>query len=141
MPKSKAKKQVKPARPPRGQVGPQTYDQVRKIVAEKNVTLAKAFNEVAKATGRKPGTIQVTYYRMARRKGGAGRSASSSAGSGRRGRPAGPKNHSSAVQRVLSEVSSAIKGLETIIAEQGREIVRLTEESKLARRIKEALRG
>jgi hypothetical protein len=136
MPKSKAKTQTKPARPPRGQVGPQTYDHVRKLVAEKNVTLLKAFNEVAKATGRKASTVQVTYYRIARQKRGGRRSVAT----GRRGRPGRPKGHGSAVQTALSQVSAAIRGLEAIIVKQGREITRLTEESKLAARIRQALR-
>src|SRR6185369_2734148 len=82
---AKPSRKSKRARPARGQVGLQTYEHVRKIVAEKKLPVGKAFAEVAKATGRKPGTVAVTYYRIARQQGGPIRKR----GAGkRRGRPA-----------------------------------------------------
>lgn len=131
----------KEGRAPRGQVGPQTYDQVRKIVEDKKIPMGKAFEEVARATGRKPGTVAVTYYRIARQKGGATRKRRIGTAPGRRGRRANASGTSMLGMRtILSRVSAAIKELETVIAEQAREIARLRGESRLAERIRKALR-
>ncbi len=141
---AKAKRKVKQARAPRGQVGVQTYEQVRKVVAEKNVPLVKAFEEVAAATQRKPSTIAVTYYRIARKMGGATRkkrarkTRSGSTGNGRRtrGRPA----KTSGAQGALSRAAASIKELENLITRQEREIARLKGEAGLADRIRKAFR-
>ncbi|HVM96508.1 MAG TPA: hypothetical protein VMT89_08970 [Candidatus Acidoferrales bacterium] len=121
-------------RGPRGQVGPQTYADVRKIVDAKGIPLVRAFEEVAKATGRKASTIAVTYYTIARKQ-GAGRAPKVKA-AGRRGggRP-------TSVKTILSAVSTAIAKLETMIEQQAKEIERLRGESRLADRIRSVLRG
>jgi hypothetical protein len=135
----KARPRTKTPRAGHGQVGQQTYEHVRKLVAEKGLAVGKAFEEVAKATGRKAGTIAVTYYRLARRQVGApGKRRGRPAGSGRAGRKArGPMP---SVDQVLRRASAAIKELEDVIAHQAREIARLAGESELAARIRKALR-
>jgi len=101
---AKPSRKTKRARPARGQVGLQTYEHVRKIVAEKKLPVGKAFAEVAKATGRKPGTVAVTYYRIARQQGGPIRKR----GAGkRRGRPA-KAAASVKVLAVLTRVAAAV---------------------------------
>jgi hypothetical protein len=132
----------KQARAPRGQVGPQTYEQVRKIADEKKIPLVKAFAEVAKATGRKASTVAVTYYRVARKQGGPTRKGRGRrAGSRGPGRPrAGVVSAGPRIRTALSRVSSAIKELEAAIASQAEEIARLRSESGLADRIRKALR-
>jgi hypothetical protein len=126
-----ARRKAKPRREraPRGQVGPQAYDAVRKIVEEKKLPIGKAFEEVANLTGRQPGTVAVSYYRIARLKGGSTRKR-------RGGRTAGRKTHGAKaaagrVGSVLSRVSEAIRELEEVIAHQAEEISRLRGESKL----------
>jgi hypothetical protein len=137
MPKRKSvtKQPMSVQKAPRGQVGKQTYDQVRKVVEEKKIPLLKAFEEVAKATNRRPGTIAVTYYRIGRIiREGAGK------GSGARGR-----GRSSAVdgniRAVFAQLSATIAKLEKIVTEQATEIARLRSESELADRIRKALRS
>ena len=133
----KPQAKAKPAKAPHGQVGPQTYEDVRKIVDAKGIPLVRAFDEVAKATGRKASTIAVTYYTIAKKK-GLGRTAklrkSTAPVTGRgKGMPG------SSVQSILSGVSAAIAKLEGVIAEQAREIERLRGESLLAQRLRTML--
>jgi len=135
---SVAKASKRRARAPRGQIGPQTYAQVRKLVEEKKLPIGKAFAEVAAATGRKAGTVAVTYYRVARQQGGPIRKRV--ARGGRPGRPGRRPRMVPAVQAVLSRVSAAVRELEAIIAHQAREIERLGSASRLADRIRKALR-
>lgn len=132
---------VAAGRAPRGQVGQQTYDHVRKVLEEKGVRLKEALDEVAKATGRAPGTVAVTYYRF----GGGKRR-----GKGRRGRPPGPAARAQALTResdaaaandLLAQISSNLRKLQTVIADQTREIERLTKDAALAHRLRKALAG
>lgn len=132
---AKPRAKSKRARAPRGQVGQQTYEQVRKLVAEKKLPVGQAFAEVAKATGRKAGTVAVTYYRIARRQG---------APVGRRGRKPGRpassgRDTAGNLQGVLARVTAAVDELKRVVAHQEREIVRLQGESKLAERIRKAM--
>ena len=146
-PKSKPKQtRARRARPkpraPRGQVGPQTYEQVRKVADEKQIPLVKAFDEVAKATGRKASTVAVTYYRIARKMGGTkrrkrGRPPGGAAGNGRRTRG---RTAASGAAGALSRASAAIKELGDIVGRQEREIGRLRGQAGLAERIRKALR-
>jgi len=132
------KRKPRKAPTPRGQIGPQTYAQVRKIVDEKKIPMTEAFAEVAKATGRSPGTVAVTYYRIARREDGQTRGRRR----GKPGRPLGSSrvaNSGGRVQAVLSRASGVIKELEEVIAHQAQEIDRLRKESRFAERIRRAL--
>ena len=146
MPRRKATKPGPKTRAPRGQVGPQTYDHVRRVAEQKGIPLVKAFEEVAQATGRKAGTIAVTYYRIARRQrggSGAGSGAAARTGTGRRrGRPPGSGTSAAPVAKViLARVTAAIAELEAVVAKQAEEIKRLRGESALAARIRKALQG
>lgn len=110
----------------------------QRVVADDGSLSAKPSRKVAKATGRKAGTIAVTYYRLARKQ-------LAPAGK-RRGRPPGSaksaavKGGSAAASKLMSRVTTAIKELEDVMADQAREIARLTYESKLSERIRKALR-
>jgi hypothetical protein len=123
-------------------VGPQTYADVRKIVEAKSIPLVRAFAEVAKATGRKPSTVAVTYYMIARKQAGgkpkSGGKTIANAASARNG--SGRVKHSPGAQAILSRVSAAVAELETVVAKQAQEIARLTKESALADRIRKVLR-
>ena len=149
-PKSKPKRtrtrrttsKAKPPRAPRGQVGPQTYEQVREVADAKQIPLVKAFDEVAKATGRKASTVAVTYYRIARKMGGPkrrrrGRPPGGAVGNGRRTRGRAAVSRATGV---LSRASAAIKELQDIVGQQEREIARLRGQAGLAERIRKAFR-
>ena len=131
----------KQVRGPRGKIGPKTYEDVRKIVQAKGIPLVRAFEEVAEASGRKASTIAVTYYTIARKKGGGAPrqrtiSKMTKAARNDNGRSEHPVG---AVKGILSQVSTGISKLEKIIGQQAREIVRLQNESKLAERIRKVL--
>jgi len=125
-------------RAPHGQIGQQTYDHVRRVAKEQGVPLTKAFEEVAKATGRKPGTIAVTYYRIGR-KHGVGRKRRRGAGASTMPRVRGQKGRNA--DGLLNQVSVTLKQLRRVIAQQAHEIDRLTKEARLAQRIKRALQS
>ena len=137
--RKKSKKTAKAtlATAPRGQVGLQTFEQVRKIADEKKIPLTKAFAQVAQATGRSAGTIAVTYYRIAKQKGVTGRKRSRGRAATRRG----SAQSSSPIKSILSRVSAAVAELENVIAKQSAEIGRLRKESALAERIRKAMRA
>lgn len=123
-------------------MGPQTYAQVRKLVEEKKIPVGQAFEEVAKATGRTKGTVAVTYYRIAQREGGRRkRGPGRQSSAGRPDRRGGSAGHSPRAKAVLGRVAAIIRELESVIAEQAREIAELRQESGLAARIRKALRG
>ena len=133
---AKTPKARKLTQAPRGQVGLQTFEDVRKIVDAKGIPLVRAFDEVAKATGRKASTVMVTYYSIARKK-GLGRAAKAKKSTvpsrGSNGMPG-------SVKGIISVVSAAIGRLEGVIAEQAKEIERLRGESVLAERLRKVLR-
>jgi hypothetical protein len=50
----------------RGTIGRQTYERVRELLGEGDLTTRAAFERVAQETGRSVGTVQTAYYRVAR---------------------------------------------------------------------------
>lgn len=136
-PRAKRTPSAKQASVPRGQIGRQTYEQVRKILEEKKLPIGKVFEEVAAATGRQPGTVAVTYYRIARQANGPTRKPRAAKGAprGRRRQDA----NQSGLRGVMARAAAAIKELEEIIARQAREIERLGNESRLAARIRRVI--
>jgi hypothetical protein len=56
---------------PRGSIGPETYDAVKKLI-DAGMNKTEAFAQVAKETGRSAATVTTTYYRIAKRKPGGG---------------------------------------------------------------------
>lgn len=120
-------KEKRGAQTAKRQSAEKTFEQVEQLVAEKNIPKSAAFKEVAKATGRKPGTVAVVYYRFAQRKRGG-------AAATRRGarRTAG----GSVVQRA----NAVIKELASLVQQQQREIDRLRKESAWVDKLRRALR-
>jgi hypothetical protein len=58
-----------PKRRERGRVGEEIFKQIESLVSRQNLPRSKAFEQLAKKTGRKPGTVAANYYRVARKRG------------------------------------------------------------------------
>jgi hypothetical protein len=122
---------VKKRRAKRGQVGPEIFAQIDKMVAAEKIGRTEAFRRLAKQSGRQPGTVAANYYRVARRKG--------AKLAPRRRRIAGGRAGSShgVVQRAaaaLEEVSAVIRKLEEQIAQLRRENQRVAAIRRLVSR-------
>lgn len=48
----------------RGETGPAIVAEVNRLVASEGITKNEAFKRIAESTGRSPGTVSVTYYRI-----------------------------------------------------------------------------
>jgi hypothetical protein len=105
----------------RGTIGRQTYERVRELLGEGDLTTRAAFERVAQETGRSVGTVQTAYYRVARSMpdgGGvrqrprSGRAAAGDGGStrGRRGRRAAG---AADVDQLVRDVQRALDALVT----------------------------
>ncbi len=102
----------------RGHIAEEVFAQVQKLVAGERIGRTEAFRQLAKKTGRKPGTVAANYYRIARRSG--------VKLARRRRHGVGNDAVGSVVKRALSaldEVSSLFRRLEG-------EVVRLRQENK-----------
>jgi hypothetical protein len=111
----------------RGQTAQRTYQAVERVVAAKKLSKSDAFKVVGKRTGRTPGSIAVTYYRVARaQRGGV---------AARRGGVAG------GIDTVMSRATAVLKDLRQLVRRQQRQIARLQAESAWATKIRQALRG
>lgn len=114
----------------RGVVGPQTYDQVCKLVADRKISLTKAFDEIAKETGKKPGTVSNTYYRIARLK--------TASPKPKRGRPKGT-SPSRGPEALLARITADLEQLRIAVAQQARALAQAKGDADLAMRIRKAL--
>ena len=56
----------------RGEIGKQTFDAVHALVHKGGMKTTEAFKKVAAETGRSVGTVQTSYYRIARQTAGSG---------------------------------------------------------------------
>ena len=56
----------------RGEIGKQTFDAVHALVHKSGMKTTEAFRKVAAETGRSVGTVQTSYYRIARQTPGSG---------------------------------------------------------------------
>ena len=56
----------------RGEIGKQTFDAVHALVHKGGMKTTEAFKKVAAETGRSVGTVQTSYYRIARQTPGSG---------------------------------------------------------------------
>ena len=119
---------------PRGEIGRQTYDAVRRLI-DTGMNKTEAFAKVAKETGRSAATVTTTYYRMARREpdgGGVRQSATAAIRSA--------KSVSGAhAERLAGDARSAIDALQQRIAELERQVETFAEDSRELQRIKRAL--
>ena len=52
--------------PKRGEIGKQTFEAVHALVHKSGMKTTEAFKKVAAETGRSVGTVQASYYRIAR---------------------------------------------------------------------------
>ena len=56
----------------RGEIGQRTFDAVHALVHKSGMKTTEAFKKVADETGRSVGTVQTSYYRIARQTPGSG---------------------------------------------------------------------
>lgn len=121
---------AKKRREKRGEVGPEIFAQIEKLVAAEKIGRTEAFRRLAQKTGRQQGTVAANYYRVARKKG-----AKLAPRRRRIGGRAGSAH--TVVQRVaaaLEEVSGVIRKLEEQILQLRRENQRVAAIRRLVSR-------
>lgn len=124
-------------KPAHGDIGRQTYEDVRKLV-EQGMKKTEAFAKVAKQSGRSANTVMTQYYRTAREQvdgGGVRRTARSARTSAR----TAAKSANQQTERLIQEAKTAIDALQTHIAELERDLERATQESKELEKIRKVL--
>lgn len=108
---------AKKRRAKRGEVGPEIFAQIEKMVAAEKIGRTEAFRRLAQKSGRQPGTVAANYYRIARQK-GAKLAPRRRRGSGRGGSAHGVVQRAAAA---LEEIAGVIRKLEDQIAQLRRE--------------------
>lgn len=124
-------------KPPHGDIGRQTYEDVRKLV-EQGMKKTEAFAKVAKESGRSANTVMTQYYRTAREQvdgGGVRRTARTARTAAR----TATKSANQQTDRLIHEAKTAIDALQAHIAELERELERATQESKELEKIRRVL--
>lgn len=122
---------AKKRREKRGEVGPEIFAQIEKMVAAEKIGRTEAFRRLAQKTGRQQGTVAANYYRVARRKGAKLAPRRRRLGGGR-----GGAAHT-VIQRAaaaLEEVSGVIRKLEEQILQLRRENQRVAAIRRLVSR-------
>lgn len=102
----------------RGEVGPEIFAQIEKMVAAEKIGRTEAFKRLAQKSGRQPGTVAANYYRIARRKGAKLAPRRRRLGGVRGGSAHGVIQRASAA---LEEVAGVIRKLEEQIVQLRRE--------------------
>lgn len=102
----------------RGEVGPEIFAQIEKMVAAEKIGRTEAFNRLAQKTGRQPGTVAANYYRIARQKGTKLAPRRRRGSVGRSGAAHGVMQRAAAA---LEEVAGVIRKLEEQITQLRRE--------------------
>ena len=104
----------------------QTFREVERVVAEQRLSRTGAFKEIAKRTGRSPGTIATSYYRFRQRRTGGG----AKGVNGHFGR-----------RKKRSGVKTLLNQLALLIERQELEISRLQKQAAWADKIRKVLRS
>ena len=119
---------------PRGSIGPETYDAVKKLI-DAGMNKTEAFAQVAKETGRSAATVTTTYYRIAKRKPGGGgvRTSAKSAKAATRKAVGGQTD------RLAADARAAIDALHQHVAALEAQLEELAQKSHELERIKKAL--
>ena len=115
----------------RGEIGPEIFAQIEKMVAAEKIGRTEAFRRLAKTTGRQPGTVAANYYRIARRKGAKLAPRRRRIAGGRSGAAQGVVQRAAAA---LEEVAGVIRKLEEQVAELRRENQRVAAIRRLVSR-------
>jgi hypothetical protein len=115
----------------RGEIGPEIFAQIEKLVAAEKIGRTEAFRRLAKTSGRQPGTVAANYYRIARRKGAKLAPRRRRNGGGRIGTAAGVVQRATAA---LQEVAGVIRKLEEQVAQLRRENQRVAAIRRLVAR-------
>lgn len=120
------KRQVK-----RGEIGPEIFAQIEKLVAAEKIGRTEAFRRLAKTTGRQAGTVAANYYRIARRKGAKLAPRRRRIANGRPGAAHGVVQRAAAA---LEEVAGVIRKLEEQVTQLRRENQRVAAIRRLVSR-------
>lgn len=126
------------ARPARGSVGKETYEAVERLVSGGTKKMA-AFEQVASESGRSPGTVAATYYRVARQQGAPARRASDtsrrtrtegkSASAARRQTRQASRSQAPApasdLNRIAEQIVTTLSALTAAVSAQSRELAEL----------------
>jgi hypothetical protein len=115
----------------RGEVGPEIFAQIEKLVAAEKIGRTEAFRRLAQKTGRQPGTVAANYYRVARRKGAKLAPRRRRMAGGRAGSAHGVVQRAAAA---LEEVAGVIRKLEEQILQLRRENHRMAAIRRLVSR-------
>lgn len=112
------------AKPTRGSVGNEIFDEVERLVTE-GMNKSQAFKEISTRSGREEGTVAANYYRVARQRGVSLRPRR------RRSEAAGRTRSTGAVdvQAALAKATSALEDLAKAVRRQEQELIRLRDES------------
>lgn len=97
----------------RGAIGQQIFEQAEQLTAQGGMTRLAAFNQIAKASGRQPGTVAANYYRVARQRGVALR----------------PRRPRSGSPGASSRIADAVKLVQQLLGRQAEEIQRLQKDT------------
>lgn len=120
---------------PRGSIGPETYAAVKQLI-DQGMNKTKAFEQVAKETGRSAATVTTTYYRIAKQQPNGGGVRQSAKRAAKTARKAG-SNHS---ERLAADAKAAIDALQQHVAQLEAELAALTEKSREVEKVKAALK-
>ena len=124
--------------PKRGEIGKQTFEAVHALVHKSGMKTTEAFKKVASETGRSVGTVQTSYYRIARQTPGSGvktrarkgKAVAAKASSGR-GIRCAPVNQADHLNKLARELEDRANMLRTI----AKSLERLKKDAATARTI------
>ena len=120
---------------PRGSIGPETYAAVKRLI-DQGMNKTKAFEQVAKETGRSAATVTTTYYRIAKQQPGGGGVRTSA----RRTAKSARKAVSGQSERLATDAKAAIDALHQHVAQLEAELAELTAKSREVEKIKASLK-
>ena len=108
--------------PKRGEIGKQTFEAVHALVHKSGMKTTEAFKKVASETGRSVGTVQTSYYRIARQTPGSsvktrarkGKAVAAKASSATRGIRRTPASQADQLNELARELEDRAKKLRTI---------------------------
>jgi predicted nucleic acid-binding Zn-ribbon protein len=111
---------------PRGSIGPATYAAVKRL-KDQGMDVTKAFEKVAKESGRSAATVATTYYRIAKQQEG-GRAAKSA------------RKAAGQSERLAADAKAAIDALHKHVARLEAELADLTAKTREVEKIKASLK-
>lgn len=115
---------------PHGKKGDQIFAEVERLTAGGAMKRLAAFEQIAKKSGGQPGTVAANYYRIARKRGGAGL----------RPRRTGGKPQSASTRGALGALAAALKQIGAVLDAQEAELAALRRENRRFAELRRLLR-